>query len=78
MDIPYNLTGKNNEEIYQSIQNFMNSNILFDIKDSLMIDGRDNYVYQITTINNEKNILRGKNKNNNQFSTIDLGECEIY
>ena len=54
----------------------MNSNILFDIKDSLMIDGRDNYVYQITTINNEKNILRGKNKNNNQFSTIDLGECE--
>ena len=73
---PYNLTGKNNEEIYQSIQNFMNSNILFDIKDSLMIDGRDNYAYQITTINNEKNILRGKNKNNNQFSTIDLGECE--
>jgi hypothetical protein len=43
---------------------------------SLIIKGADNIILQVTNSKNELELLKN-NKNNNNFSIIDLGECEI-
>ena len=44
--------------------------------ESIVIEGADNYVFQITTSENELDILNGENDNKYNLSIIDLGECE--
>ena len=44
--------------------------------ESIVIEGEDNYVFQITTNENELNSLNGKGDNPYNLSIIDLGECE--
>ena len=43
---------------------------------SVLIEGKDNYIFQITTDDNEENTLNGYLENKNNMSIIDLGECE--
>ena len=72
---PYNITGENNEEIYEEIKDIIDD---YDPSDGgeVLIEGKDNFLYQITTTDNEKDALDGKNNSKNLVSKIDLGECE--
>ena len=40
------------------------------------IDGLDNTIFQLTTSENQKELLKNKSLNKNNVSIIDLGECE--
>ena len=65
-----NITLNTNEEIYQYIiQNILNSYQESEGKEKL-IPGEDNFIFQLTTLENEKN------NSNNKISKINLGECE--
>ena len=44
--------------------------------ESMVIEGEDNYVFQITTNENELNALNGNLDNPYNLSIIDLGDCE--
>ena len=44
--------------------------------ESLLLEGEDEYVFQITTSLNEIDTFEGKNANEYSLSMIDLGECE--
>ena len=72
-----NISIINNEEIYQKVINEILKNYSASEGKELLIKGEDNFVYQITTTDNDKNTLNG-NKNNtyNNVSKIDLGYCE--
>ena len=75
-NIFYNISGKNNEEIYQEIiSNILEEYTCSDGEDKI-IKGNDNYIYQFTTPENEKDYLNGKKNNSNRVSKIDLGYCE--
>ena len=70
---------ESNEEIYQEIiKDFINQ---YNISKSevKIVKGKDNFFYQITTSENDKNsldeIFTNRNITNN-FSTIDLGHCD--
>ena len=66
---------ESNEEIYQDIIN----NIIKNSEDKdQLIEGVDNFIFHISTPDNEKKSLREMNNNNisNQVSKIDLGFCE--
>ena len=65
-----------NKKLYERIVNAITEN--FDIlnEDEKIIEGKDNFYYQFTTLDNEINNLEGNNNNTNKFSKIDLGQCE--
>ena len=67
---------KNNERIYEVV--ILDKMKNYDISDGeeITIEGKDNFFYQITTSENEKDYLDENNNNTNKFSKIDLGECE--
>ena len=67
---------KNNEEIYQEIITKMMEELSLLEEEEIIIEGADNFVYQITTSENEKGYLIGKKNITNKLSKIDLGECE--
>ena len=73
-NILYNITGENNQKIYLEVKEIM-SNYMTSSSEDIIIEGKDNYLYQITTSENERHSLQGNN-NNNPLSKIDLGECE--
>ena len=68
----FNITGNSNEEIYHEIINKIIIN--YNAKENILIEGKNNFTYQITTLENEKADLDSKNFNNS-FTKIDLGEC---
>ena len=43
---------------------------------SVVIEGEDNYAFQLTTSENEKKTINGEYDNNYNLSMIDLGDCE--
>ena len=67
------------EEINQKIYEQIIDNIIQNYEDlddeELIIEGKDNHYFQLTTLENELNNGENKNKTN-KFSRIDLGECE--
>ena len=69
------ISGENNEEIYQKIINDVLYSFISSERSDLIIEGKHNYIYQITTSEKERKALNSKN-NTNQLSKIDLGECE--
>ena len=68
-----NVPGDNNEEIYQEIINDIVIN--YNKRDNILVEAKDNFTYQITTLENEKNSL-AENNITNRLSKINLGECE--
>ena len=69
------LLSYNNKELYEKIK----SEIIGTYPangESIVIEGEENYVFQITTSANEINSLNGNYENNYNLSMIDLGECE--
>ena len=70
----YNITGNNNQRIYLEIKEMMNK-YKISKKDNIIIKAKDNFIYQITTTENEKDSLNDNNSSS-QISRIDLGECE--
>ena len=65
----------NNSYIYNHIlENIIN--FCSSIEESIVIEGEDNFAFQITTNENELSTLNGNFDNNYNLSIIDLGECE--
>ena len=92
-NIIYNITGENNQKIYHKIKEMiMNYMSILSKKEKIIIEGKDNFIYEITTTENDKDYLEEKSTNNNKnndnlsetsksnkaskVSKIDLGECE--
>ena len=66
----------NNTEIYNKIKNEIIQTYPTN-GESVVIKGKDNYIFQITTDDNEINTLNGNYENEYNLSVIDLDECEI-
>ena len=64
-----------NKEIYSVLMEEVIGDYSTDDK-NIIIEGKNGYIFEITTTINEKNILNGINKNELNLSIIDLGECE--
>ena len=62
------------------ILNFIIDNILQSFSQEKgfdqFIEGFENIIYQITTTENQLDLLKDKSKNKNKVSLIDLGDCE--
>jgi len=64
-----------NTEIYNKIKEEILQNYPSDGV-SIVIEGEDNYVFQITNGGNEQDSLNGESGNEYNLSMIDLGKCE--
>ena len=70
-----NIQKNNNSEVYKKLTN----NIIQSYPekgDSVTIETGNNYIYQITTMDNEISSLNGTIDNPKNLSIIDLGDCE--
>lgn len=65
----------NNTLIYNKIKNG-NIQTYPENGQSVLIEGKNNYIFQITTDDNEVSTLNGNLENKIYMSIIDLGECE--
>ena len=65
-----------NQKIYERIINIFNENFEDLIGEEKIIEGKDDFFYQLSTTNDEANNLEGNNNKINKFSKIDLGQCE--
>ena len=71
-----NLTAEEmNKKIYEEIINKILGNFKGLNGEEKITEGKDNYYYHLTTLENELN-QGGKTNKTHQFSRIDLGECE--
>ena len=70
-----NISGKTNEEIYYKIINEALYQFLLMKEEDIMIEGKDDFIFQIIKTEKEKDILNN-NYNINKISNIELGECE--
>jgi len=50
----YNITGETNEEIFQKIRNEAINDFIQKKEDDIIIEGKDNFFFEITTTENEK------------------------
>jgi len=69
-------TKETNKKIYEGIIDIFNKK--FDVlkeEGALPIRGKDDYYYQLSTVEEELNSLE-ENNNTDKFSKIDLGKCE--
>ena len=66
----------NNSEIYKIIINDILPSFSSEIGKSIMIEGYDDIIFQITDDKNEKELLKGDISNDYNLSIIDLAECE--
>ena len=68
------------EEINQKLYEHIIGNMLQILEgkngEEIIFEGKDNFFYQLTNLENELNNLDKKNNNSNRFSKIDLGDCE--
>ena len=68
------ITG-NNVEIYQGIiSNILKNDLIKE--EEIIFKGEDNRFFHITNSQNELDLLKGVNNKTNNFSIIDLGECQ--
>ena len=65
----------NNEEIYEIIVNNILNKYNISNGEEMIYQGENNFIFHITSSENELDLLEGKNNNTNKFSVIDLGEC---
>ena len=65
-----------NEEIYQEIISDKMKNFNVSEGEEIVVEGKNNFFYQITVSENEKVSFDEVNNNINKFSKIDLGDCE--
>ena len=65
----------NNEEILQVIVNNILDKYNISEGEEMVFQGENNFVFHITSAENELALLKGKSNNTNKFSVIDLGEC---
>ena len=66
----------NNEEIYQGVINNILLNYDMDNEKEIILKGEDNFLFQITNTKSDLELLKEKNNRTNQFSVIDLGQCD--
>ena len=66
----------NNEEIYQGVINNILLNYDMDNEKEIILKGEDNFLFQITNTESDLELLKEKNNRTNQFSVIDLGQCD--
>ena len=62
------------EEIYEKIKSDILSSFPKD-GEEILINATGNYTFQITSLKNELDILKGNKNNTNKLSVIDLKEC---
>jgi hypothetical protein len=72
----YFIISGNNEKIYQEIINNVLLNYDINKEKEIIIKGEDNFLFHITNMKNDLELLKEKNNRTNQFSVIDLGQCE--
>ena len=75
----YNITTETDEDIYYNIiEEILINYPLNELNDDvgLIIEGKGDFMFQITNTEKEKLILNGKNKSKNELSIIELDECE--
>ena len=65
-----------NQIIYQEIISDKMRNYNISEGEEIIVEGKDNFFYQITTSENDKDYLDENNNKSNKFSKIDLGDCE--
>ena len=63
------------KRIYEQIINNIIQNLETLNETEIILEGKDNFYYQLTTLENELN-SKSKNNSTKRFSRIDLGECE--
>ena len=66
----------NNTEIYYKIKNEVLRTYPTDNGESLVIEGKENYIFQLTTGENELDSINGNYENKLNLSMIDLNKCE--
>ena len=66
----------NNTEIYYKLKNEVIFTYPSEDGESLVIEGKENYVFQLTSEENEKDSMNGNYDNNYNLSMIDLNICE--
>ena len=66
----------NNTEIYYKIINEVLRTYPIDNGESLVIEGKENYIFQLTTGENELDSINGNYENKLNLSMIDLNKCE--
>ena len=71
-----NITGESNEEIYLKIISDLIFKFLSAKGEEVLIEGKDNFFFEIVKSENERLSLKKKNTSINQLSKVDLGECE--
>ena len=71
----YKFPGYNNTKIYNYINDFLLQDFSGLNGHKIYIRGEDGFIFEITTTENEEEILKDKNKNIHNSSVIDLGEC---
>ena len=67
----------NNTEIYNIIKDDIIPTYPSINGENIIINGKENYIFQLTTVKNEINIINGNDKNEYNISIIDLNKCEI-
>ena len=65
-----------NQKIYEQIVDLFLENFEDLEGEEKIIEGKDNFFYHLTTLENELDSIEGNNNKTNKFSKIDLGECE--
>ena len=66
----------NNTELYNIIKNYIIHTYPSFNGENLIINGKDNYIFQLTTGENEIDAIIGNKKNEYNLSMIDLNECK--
>ena len=67
----------NNTQIYNIIKNDVICTFPSINGENIIIKGKENYIFQITTTKNEIDTINGYYKNEYNLSVINLNECEI-
>ena len=66
-----------NEEIFRRIKDKSLFNYNISNREEMIINGKDNFYFQITNSKNDKELLNEENNKTNKFTVLDLGTCEI-
>ena len=65
----------NNEDIHEIIVSNVLNNYNISNGEEIVYQGEDNFIFHITSTENELERLKGKNNDTNKFSVINLGKC---
>ena len=74
-DVVYLFNRHNNTQIYYYLINSLLQDFNGINGQNIYIKGMNDFIFEITTEDNEKEIIKNKNRNQLNSSVIDLGEC---